>query len=181
MVKQESPTWIKRLRGGDHAAFSELALQQESLIYGCCHSLGLDADAAEDVVGDTLLKVYQALPDFRGESRLSSWVWTIAYRQGIEHLRRQTRYQASKDRAAAADPTPKGQAPPAQIVETEESCSRLRLALQQLPDTWATALDLFYWQAKTTQEIARMMKVTAGVVRAYLFRGRKRLKEIMAT
>lgn len=179
-VTQDNPTWMKRLRGGDHAAFNELAIRHERLIYGCCHSLGLDADATEDVVGDTLLKVYQALPGFRGESRLSSWVWTIAYRQGIEHLRRQSRYQKSKDRSTAAAPAPKGQALPAQIVEAEESSSRLRLALRQLPDTWATALDLFYWQAKTTLEIARMMKVTAGVVRAYLFRGRKRLKEIMA-
>jgi len=100
---------------------------------------------------------------------------------GSEHLRRQSRHQKSKDQSTAAAPTSKGQVPPAQIVETEESCSRLRLALSQLPDTWATALDLFYWQAKSTPEIARVMKVTAGVVRAYLFRGRKRLRELMVT
>ena len=180
MVAQENSTWMERLRCGDHDAFGELALRYERLIYGCCHSLGLDADATEDVTGDTLLKVYEALPRSREESRLSSWVWTIAYRQGIEHLRRQGRYHQTKNRSAQRHCTTKTLTQPDQIVESEERCGQLRQALGQLPGTWATALDLFYWQAKSTPEIARMMKVTTGVVRAYLFRGRNRLRKLMA-
>ena len=63
-----------------------MASRYERLIYACCHRR-LIADTTEDVVGDTLLMVYAGLPRFRGGSRLSSWVWTIAYHQGVDPLR----------------------------------------------------------------------------------------------
>ena len=55
----------------------------------------------------------------------------------------------------------------------------MRYAVDKLPESWARAIRMFYWQTKSTREIARDMDVYVGVVRAYLFRGRNRLRQML--
>ena len=66
-----------------------------------------------------------------------------------------------------------------QAAEAQELHQRLHRAVDQLPSSWARAIRLYYWQSLSTREIARTMQVRDGVVRAYLFRGRNRLRTLL--
>jgi RNA polymerase sigma-70 factor (ECF subfamily) len=179
MIQQTvSLPWLNRLRSKDHAAFAEFVIQYEPMVNACGRRLGLTEDEVEDVMGDTFLAAYRSVHNFNGLSSLGSWIWTIAYRQAINHLRKHTRhqrYQRSLSFAASYDERMQPEHP----MEKQETLSRLKQAVKQLPKPWATAIRLFYWDAKSTVEIAQIMNVGAGVARAYLFRGRNRLRSLL--
>jgi RNA polymerase sigma-70 factor (ECF subfamily) len=175
----EYQAWITDLRQGDHAAFEAFVEQYHKVIIACCRSLGIDREAQEDVVNQTLLTAYEGLPRFGGRCALSTWVWTLAYRQGINHLRRNIRYrrhlhhiQETSPRESCYHPCPG--------LENREMQQYVLRALDQLPEIWSRTLHMYYWQSKTTAEIARILHVRKGTVRTYLFRARHRLRESLA-
>jgi RNA polymerase sigma factor (sigma-70 family) len=124
-------------------------------------------------------RAYGGLDGFKGSSTLATWLWAIAYRQGISCLRRQQREggdlpQEELASRAAGDPCP------AQRAERREQMGRLLDAIERLPRSWATAIRLYYWQDQSTARIAETMNVSDGVVRVYLARGRGRLRTLLA-
>lgn len=180
MIQQQNNTpWLTRLRNKDHAAFVELVRQYEPMVNACGRRLGLTHDEVEDVIGETFLAAYRSVHQFNGQSSPASWIWTIAYRQAINHLRRHTRHHQHR-RPLQLDAFYHEESQPQILVEKQEAQTHLKQAVNQLPTPWATAIRLFYWQAKSTAEIAQTMNVGVGVVRAYLFRGRHRLRSLLA-
>lgn len=171
--------WLKRLRSGDHDAFAECVMRYEPMVNACGRRLGLTDDEVEDVIGETFLSAYRGIHQFNGGSALGSWIWTIAYRQAINHLRRHSRHQQHR-RPLDMDTLSEEEIQPQILMEKQEALSSLRRAVNQLPAPWATAIRLFYWDAKSTAEIAQVMDVGVGVVRSYLFRGRHRLRHLLA-
>lgn len=175
-LNQKGHAWVRGLRNGDHGICQEFALGVKPMVLACCHMLGVTPDAADDVMGDTYLSVLKGIKAFSDRSRFSSWVWTIAYRQTVNYLRRQGRDR----RLTNHRPEEVSSAPgPEEAVVAQERFASLRRAVDQLPPHWARAIDLYYWQSQSTREIAQTMQVGDGVVRAYLFRGRNRLRNLL--
>ena len=88
MEQHEKDNWLNLLRSGDHQAFGEFIDKYKETVFLCCRRLGLRADEVEDVAGETFMAAYKGLKRFAGGSDLSTWVWSIAYRKGVDHLRR---------------------------------------------------------------------------------------------
>ena len=177
-VDNASP-WLQRFRSGEDEAshtFMELA---RPIVRACCRNLGLTSDQAEDVLGETCLYVIKGLPHYRAQAEFRSWLWTIAYRQGVNCLRRQGQDRRRREGTygPGADVTVGDN--PDVTLETQDDAEQLERAVDQLPPRWAHAIRMYYWQDKTTVEIAEQMSVRAGAVRVYLFRGRNRLRELM--
>jgi RNA polymerase sigma-70 factor (ECF subfamily) len=161
-------------------AFGDVVDRYRPMVLECCHRLQLPPDQIEDVVSETFTKAYEGLAGFRGVSALGTWLWTIAYRQAVSSLRRR-RHQAVADSSVeelSIRPSP--DPCPAQRAERREQVGRLLDAMERLPRPWATAIRLYYWQDQSTARIAEVMKVSDGVVRVYLSRGRSRLRSLLA-
>lgn len=171
----KDPAWIQRLRAGDHQAMIEFRSRYERMVYACGAGLGIKGEALEDITSDTFLATYRSLKQFRGCQELTSWVRRIAYHEAVKYLRKQRRarehrFSPRSNPYGAVFPTPIA------ILQKKEADKELMLAMETLPSSWRTAIYLFYWQAMSAVEIADIMKVGDGVVRAYLFRGRRQLK-----
>jgi RNA polymerase sigma-70 factor (ECF subfamily) len=170
---------LASLRCHDPKAFVEFVDRYRPMVLWCCHRLQLPTDQIDDVVSDTFARAYGGLDGFKGSSTLATWLWAIAYRQGISCLRRQQREggdlpQEELASRAAGDPCP------AQRAERREQMGRLLDAIERLPRSWATAIRLYYWQDQSTARIAEAMNVSDGVVLVYLTRGRGRLRALLA-
>jgi len=176
--KQQKKKWLRLLRSGDHAAFAEFIDKYKETVFLCCRRLGLREDEAEDVASETFLAAYNGLSRYSGRAELSTWLWSITYRQGINYLRknrRQWQLEPELDERIA-DSKQRG---PAAAVESREIGEIVWEAVERLPRLWAVAVILHYREEKGISDIAKIMQIKENTVKTYLFRGRERLKEML--
>lgn len=177
--KKQSRLWLARLAAGDHQAFAEFVEEYKEMVFMCCRTLGLKDDEAEDAASETFLAAYKGLSRYRGQAELGTWLWRIAYNQAVNYLRK----NRSRDLLLAqpdeqiADTRDR---PPHTELENNEQAQIIWQAVEKLPRLWALAAILFYREDKNIKEIAKIMRVSQNTVKTYLFRGRQKLKELLA-
>jgi RNA polymerase sigma-70 factor (ECF subfamily) len=166
------------LVSGDHDAFREFVNQYQQTVFLCCRTLGLSETEAEDVASETFLTVYEKIGAYSGKSKLSTWVWKVAYYKGINYLRKEGRH---KELVNGLDEqlADRKIAQVSLALENKEQADAVWQAVGKLPRMWALAIVLFYRQEKSIIEISKIMKKRQNTVKTYLFRGRKRLKELL--
>ncbi len=177
--KTQQEGWLGRLLKGDHAAFAEFVDKYKEMVFLCCRTLGLREDEADDVASETFMAAYRGISRYRGQAKLSTWLWRIAYHQGVNYLRKNRRVKQLLAEPVGQLADSKEQRPAAALQQREEE-RIVWEAVGRLPRLWAMATILFYREEKNVKEIAKIMRVRQNTVKTYLFRGRKRLKELLA-
>ena len=130
-----------------------------------------DAGRAEELLQDVFVRVWHALPDFRGESALSTWIHSIALRTALDRAR-QDRRREERERTAGAD-RPIAVGPGA--VEAVD----LERAIAALPDGQRRMFLLHAIEGYRCREIADRLGVATGTVQSQVFRAREKLKEVL--
>jgi RNA polymerase sigma-70 factor (ECF subfamily) len=170
--QQRKGNSLRLLVSGDHATFREFVEQYQQLVFLSCRTLGLRKTEAEDVASETFLAAYQKLGSYNGKSKLSTWLWRVAYHKGVDYLRKNRRHKELLSRLdeQLAD---RKIAQVATALESKEQAEVVWQAVGRLPRLWALAIVLFYRQEKSILEIAKIMKKRQNTVKTYLFRGRQ--------
>ena len=153
--------------------FIGLASAEQESLRRFLLSLCNDAALADDIAQDALVNAYVASGSFRGASRFSTWLFRIAYNCFIDRMRGRRLQTAPLDTPAArAVPGP-------EAADGRFRHEDLHRAIGRLPDKERAALLLFYMEDKSVKEIAVILEIPAGSVRAYLTRGRQHVKEYL--
>lgn len=166
---------ITRAQRGDRAAFAALLREHQDEVYTLARRLVGDPHLASDVAQEALIRAWRALPKFRGDSRLSTWLYRITVNTAWTHKKRTRRHQASSiddhvDMAAPID-----SAHPEVAGEIMELRGRLRVALDRLPDAQREVVvlkDIYGW---SHAEIAESMGISVTAAKVRLHRARARL------
>ncbi|GAF70282.1 unnamed protein product, partial [marine sediment metagenome] len=161
-----------RAKTGDHHAFEVLVRGFKDRVLNLARRIVSDPDAAQDVAQETFIKAYQQLPRFRGDAKFATWLYRIAVNEARGHLRAQRRRHARWEKQGALEAT---QPVPA---EAGEQAGPIVALLQELPEKQRVALALFYLQELSVAEIAQAVRAPTGTVKAWLSRGRQRLREL---
>src|SRR6187397_1337277 len=124
---------IERCRTGDDTAFAELVDRYKDLVYGLIYRMVADRGLADDLAQDVFLKVHRGLPYFRGEAKLSTWIYRIARNVSAQARARQPAEVPleSGDRTHLRSHEPAG--PDAAFGDLELR-DRLDKAIAQLPE-----------------------------------------------
>ncbi len=140
----------------------------------------LPHDLSQDAVQETLLRALHGLPRFRGASRLTTWIYTIAFRESVR-VREKWR-----DGAAAGGQPPGWEPEDARAAERAfetasdaEDLARLRKAMRRLPDDQRLVLGYHYLEGMSVAEIAELMQSTPNTVKSWLKRGRDALRSLL--
>lgn len=137
--------------------------------------LGASAEAeAQEVTQEVFVKVFRQISGFRGESRFSTWLYRIAYREAVDR-KRQARSRLPHVGLAELLERPAQGLDPQAEAESRERRRTVQLCLEGLPDVYRSALYLYYWMDHPVEEIAELLGVPAGTVKSYLHRGRRML------
>jgi len=173
----EDRALVSRILEGDKQAFRLLIRQNEKLVAHMVGRLIHREEDREELCQDVFLKVYEKIAEFNFQSKLSTWIATIAYRMGINHLRKkkidltdipeEERYSAhfiSRD-------DPQG------IMEDSEIETMTLKLIDQLPPHYKTILTLYHVDQMNYSEIGEVTGMPEGTVKNYLFRARNLLKE----
>ncbi|HMP98795.1 MAG TPA: sigma-70 family RNA polymerase sigma factor [Cyclobacteriaceae bacterium] len=170
-------TLVSRILGGDMQAFRLLIQQNERLVLHMISKLVDAAEEREEICQDVFLKVYEKLGDFAFQSRLSTWIATIAYRHAVNHLRkRHIRFSEIPDERVFINSAVEHDNPES-ILEEKDIENYILNLVQQLPPQYKTILLLYHVEHKSYQEIESITGMPEGTVKNYLFRARKLLKD----
>ncbi len=158
-------------RAAREEAFARLFEVLRAPVYSLCLGLTGRAVDAEDSTQEVFLSVHRALPAFRGEARLSTWVYRIALRAALQVRARQARTPPAP-LESADDGTE------ASLLARDEA-RRTLAAMQALPAEHRAVLSLFAVQGLSHREVADVLGVPEGTIWSRLHTARKRLIEAM--
>ncbi len=177
---------IERARLGDREAFDELMQAHLPRVWRVVHRILRHDEDAEDVVQETFLAAFRAIPAFRHEARLSTWLNRIAVSRSLNHLDRMAEkvrragrpidLQPSEITLGVPEPASSGPSP-LQELERRELEERLAECLDRLPGPWRSVLALREGEGLSYEEIAEAIDVPLGTVRSRLARARIALRE----
>jgi RNA polymerase sigma-70 factor (ECF subfamily) len=166
---------LARARGGEAAALEQLFRWFERPVFTLALRICGDRSEADDVLQDTMLKVFSSLDRFRGDGGSPFWGWLrqVAVNEALMRLRRSRRLDADDD---AVDALAEDLAPPPPAAA---DAALLQRALAQLPDATRSVLWLYHAEGYTHQEIAEAMQRSVSFSKSQLARGTRRLRTLL--
>jgi len=186
---QEDVLLVNRAQAGDAKAFDALVLKHTSKLYGLVYHMTSNHDDTNDLLQDIWTKVYRSLAGFRGASRFTTWLHSIAVNMSINFIKRRARRRALSFEEAA--PGEVGEIGPAEVLlvsphtpRTEASLAelqqRLSEALEQLTPDHRAVVTMFDIQGMAHAEISKILGVSEGTVRSRLFYAHRQLQNFLS-
>ena len=169
---------IARARRGDADAFEQLVVAYRDQVFRLALRMcGNEADA-DEVAQEAFLSAWKALPNFRGDSRFSTWLYQLTSHAAIDLMRREKRQIAAEDitEVSASDPGPS----PQQQAERSETRQAVRDAMGQLSPEYRQIVVLRFLQELSYEEIGAVLKLPPGTVKSRLNRAKSQLKDILS-
>ena len=171
---------VERCRQGDETAFRELVDQYKGLVFALIARSVPNRGRAEELAQDVFLKVHRGLPYFRGESKLSTWIYRIvinalsqerpelatASLDDVKEGDDQSRLQPAADDRAFGD-----------LVLRD----RLQKAIEQLPVQYQVLINGHYMKGLQYEELAAALDMPMGTVKTHLHRAKRRLRHLLET
>src|SRR6476661_2717174 len=168
MTDFDERTLIERCRTGDDIAFGELVERYKHLVYGMVWRLTNDRSQTDDLAQEVFLKVHRGLPYFRGEARLSTWIYRIAQNVCLQARSQRPREVPLEvtdgDRRVSHEPS----APDGAFGDLELR-DRLEKAIAQLPDTYRFLVAAHYLQGVQYEALAESLDMPLGTVKTHLY------------
>jgi RNA polymerase sigma factor (sigma-70 family) len=164
--------WITQAQQGDQQAFYRLYENYHRRIYALCWRMMADKDSAEDVCQEVFVQLWQKISNFRGESKFSTWLHSVASNIALGHIRKNKTWLQrifSIEEQVIEDAT----------VEMPE-CSSLDKKIQKLPERARLVFVLFAIEGYRHEEIAQMLGMAVGTSKAQYHRARGLLRESLS-
>jgi len=165
---------IERLQAGDVRAFEELVIAHQHRVFAVAQRMLGNAAEAEEIAQEVFLRVHRSIGEFRGESRLSTWLYAITSRLCLNRLAAGDR-RFRRDDAEALERAP-GPGDAAALLERSEVEAALRDAIAELPEDRRIVVVLRDLEGLSYEEIAQALDLELGTVRSRLHRARTDLK-----
>ena len=178
---------LAALQNGDRAEFSRLMDTYSGHIFRLGLKMLKNPQDAEDILQETFIKAYKALPNFEGRSKISTWLFRIATNEALMFLRRKKPDSISVEQPVENDE----EQTPLQIVDwcclpegelmSAEALTFLEKSTGELPESLRVVFLLRDIEGLSTRETANVLGLTETAVKTRLSRARLRLRELLTT
>lgn len=168
---------VERCRSGDERAFQELVDRFKDLVFALVARTIPDRTRAEDLAQDVFLRVHRGLPYFRGEARLSTWIYRIVANVCAHDMGRPIPVSIEDDRVrtqVAASTAARDR----QFGDLEVK-DRLEKAIAKLPANYRLLIAAHYLEGVQYEDLAEAMQMPLGTVKTQLHRAKQQLRRIL--
>jgi RNA polymerase sigma-70 factor (ECF subfamily) len=177
--------FIEQLRAGKQSAFSQLLDDYQQKVFGTCISFIPNKEDAEDVAQEVFLEVFKSIHKFKGDSKLSTWIYKIATNKCLEFIRKKN----TKKRFAFMQTIMGNEIPldktsyftevnhPGVLLENKEKSAIIFKAINTLPESQRVIFTLAKIDDKSYQEIVEITGKSLSSVESLMFRAKKGLQE----
>jgi RNA polymerase sigma-70 factor (ECF subfamily) len=164
---------VERCRAGDERAFEELVDRYKDLVFALIARALQDRSRAEDLAQDVFLRIHRGLPYFRGEARLSTWIYRIVANVCLQDHGR------APGGVSLDDGTPATQAASDRQFGDLELRDRLEKAIARLPANYRLLIAAHYLQGVQYEELADALQLPLGTVKTQLYRAKRQLRRML--
>lgn len=171
---------IDEVVAGRIELYESIVRYYEGFVFSVAVRVTFDRDLAYDVTQDTFLKLYGSLSKFRGQSRLSSYLYRIATNVAIDAARKRSRHPVSSGDVQADLLTVEAPQTASEGPDVEEIKSALQAALLKVDPAFRAALALVDLDGLSYEEAAVRLGVPVGTVKSRVFRARGELRELLS-
>jgi RNA polymerase sigma factor (sigma-70 family) len=167
---------LRRVATKDRKAFEALYHLYYRRIFGYLLKLTRRVDLVEEVLNDVMLAVWKGAASFDGRSRVSTWIFGIAYHKALKVLVRRPEEPVEDD---GERPEPLDSEEPESLAARRELAGVLGRALGALPPEQRAVVELAYYYGLPYQEIAEIVGCPVNTVKTRMFHARRRLRNLL--
>lgn len=182
MIMTQEQALVQRILAGDESGFEQLVKEHSSKVMGLAWRLVGNREEAEDLAQEAFLRLHRALPDFRGESKISTWLYRTTTRLAIDFLRRERLkrklffFRADNDAPDPIDLAGDLREHPGRKAQSREAMALLRRSLNQLSPRQRVIFTLRHYEGLPLKDIADHLGLETGTVKAHLHRAVSQLR-----
>jgi RNA polymerase sigma-70 factor, ECF subfamily len=165
---------MSRVAAGDRAAFSELMTEHQDRVFAVCLRTMGEREAALDATQDTFVTLWRKAAQYEGTAAVGTWLYRIAVNSCYDQLRRRKR-RPTEPLSEVEPADPRAGDP----FEAADERPALERALRSIPDEFRLAVVLTDVEGLSIAEASEVLGVPPGTVKSRVFRGRRRLAEIL--
>lgn len=169
METKEKQRLVKQAMKGSPDAYGKLIDMCREYLYKTAYLYVRNEESALDIVGTTVLKAYQNIHSLKAPEYFQTWLTKILINCAKDELKRISRYKSIEETQAPYSGTG---------LSIEEKCD-VRTAVSRLPEKYGMIIILKYFNEFSVKEIAFVLEIPEGSVKAYLTRARAELKKIL--
>ena len=167
--------YITQTLQGNTQAYANLVTKYQNYVFTILIRMLKNREEAEEVAQDPFVKAFEALSTFRGESKFSSWLYSIAYRKALDTIRKNKRFKTTKCIEEYAKIDFRETENALTYLEDKERKDFIENCIMQLPEDNAAIITLYYFDELSVKEIAVITKLTEDNIKIKLYRSRKKL------
>lgn len=174
---------IELALGGDQRAYTELTQRHRNAVFSIVFKIVRDREEANDLVQETFMKAFSSLASYRSEYKFSTWLYKIAANCSIDHLRKKRIKALSLDRkletsdgSVEIDVADYSFHPERDLIRKQQRVS-IEDAIDALPPKYREVIVYRHKDDKSYEEIADLLNIPVGTVKARIFRARELLKK----
>jgi len=174
-----------QLQQGNESAFAKLVDEWQDMVYNTALGIVQREADADDITQEVFIQVFQSIRSFKGDSKLSTWIYRITISKSLDHEKRKRRkkrfgfVQGLFGDNADDDIQPTEFNHPGVQMENKEKAAGLFQALKRLPEKQRIAFTLHKLEGQSHQEIAEIMQTTLFSVESLIARAKSNLRKIL--
>ena len=179
MLEQEEEKLVKKLQTTSTAqvAFSQLVSEYSEQLYWQIRKIVLSHDDASDVLQNALIKIWTSIDNFRGDSKLSTWLYRIAVNESITFLNKQRMQNNISIDDAESFLLQKMEGD--QYFDGDEAQLKLQKAILTLPEKQRIVFNMKYFDEMKYEEMSQILGTSVGALKASYHHAVKKVEEYL--
>ncbi|MBS9464270.1 RNA polymerase sigma factor [Flagellimonas sp. 389] len=183
----ENKQFLENLKEQKQSAYARLLDEYQGMVFNTCLSFVPNKEDAEDIAQEVFVEVYNSIKKFKGDSKLSTWIYRICVNKSLEFIRkRKTKKRFGFMQSITGNITPIDKSSyfteynhPGVQLENKEKSELLFKAISKLPEAQKVVFTLHKIDEMSYKEVSEITEKSVSSIESLLFRARKNLRKIL--
>jgi len=175
MAYKEDKFYIEKVFKGDTTAYADIVNKHKEMVFTIAVKILRNREDAEEIAQDAFVKAFQALPNFKGEAKFSTWLYRIVYNTAISQGRKRKHEFAAINEEMIDNYTTDKVSRSVNEFSEDEQINAINSLMEMMPEDENLLLTLFYKNEKSIEDISEITGLTQSNVKVKLYRIRKKM------
>ena len=179
MNHQSDQYYIRLILEGKTNVFAILVERYQDMVYTVAHRMVRNKEEAEEIAQDTFIKAFKVLDTYRGDSKFSTWLYTIVYRKSLDGIKKKKRTRVFELIEEISESDIELVHDALSYIQDKERKQIISYSIKKLAEDEAVIVTLYYFEEKSIKEIKEIINLTENNIKIKLYRSRKKLYSIL--